>query len=64
MRGGVKSYLGMNVIKDQNGTINMSQPELIDKTLNILGFCDESKMHDTTVDVILTKDEDRSGVKQ
>ena len=39
--GGVKSYLGMNVSKDPNGTINMSQPKIIDKILNSLGICDE-----------------------
>ena len=30
--GDVKSYLGMNISKGPNGTINMSQPEMIEKT--------------------------------
>ena len=32
--GYVKSCFGMNVIKDINGTITMSQPAIIDKILN------------------------------
>ena len=43
----VKSYLGMNVIKDSNGTINMSQLAIINKILNSLGICNESKMNGT-----------------
>ena len=57
-KGGVKSYLVMNVGKDPNGTITMSQPAIIDKILNSLGICDESKMHDTPSNVILTNNED------
>ena len=60
----MKSYLGMNISKDTNGTITMSQPAIIDKILNSLGICDESKMHDTPANVILTKDEDGNGRKQ
>ena len=52
----VKSYLGMNVRKYPNGTITMSHPEIIDKNLIILGICDESKIHDTPENVILTRD--------
>ena len=51
--GDVKSYLGMNVRKDTNGTITMSQPAIIDKILNSLGICDEQKMHDTPENFIL-----------
>ena len=54
--GGLNSNLGMNVRKDPNGTINMSQSENINKILNILGTCDESKIHDTPENVILTRD--------
>ena len=39
--GDDKSYLGMNVSKDPNGTITMVQPAIIDKVLNILGTCNE-----------------------
>ena len=38
--GGVKSYLGMNVSKDPNGTITMSQPAIINKISSSLGICD------------------------
>ena len=62
--GCVNSYLGMNVSKYPNGTITMSQPAIIDEILNSLGICDESKMHDTPANVILTKDEDGNGRKQ
>ena len=62
--GDVKSYLGMNVSKDPNGTITMSQPEIINKILNSLGICDESKMHDTPANFILTKYEDGNGRKR
>ena len=55
---GVNYYLGMNVRKDPNGTITMIQPEIIDKIINSLGICDESKMHDAPKNVILKKDED------
>ena len=51
--GGFKSYLGKNVIKDPNGYITMSQPEIIDKIFNSLWICDESKMFDTPANVIL-----------
>ena len=61
---GVKSYLGMNVKKDPNGTITMSQPAIIDKILNSLGIFDRSKTHDTPANVILTKYEDGNGRKQ
>ena len=56
--GDIKYYLCMNVRKDPNGTITMSQPEIIDKILNSLDIWDESKMHDTTANVILARDED------
>ena len=39
--GYVKSYIGMNISKDPNLTITMSQPEIIEKILNRLGICDE-----------------------
>ena len=42
----------------------MRQPAMIDKILNILGICDESKMHDTPANVILKKEEDGNGSKQ
>ena len=45
----------MNFNKDPNGTITMSQPEIINKILNSLGICDEPKMHDTPANIILTK---------
>ena len=61
--GGVNSYLVMNVKKYPNGTITMSQPEIINKILNSLGICDESKFHNTPANFILTKDEDRNGRK-
>ena len=38
----------------------MSQPEIMDKILHSLGTCDESKIHDTPENVILTKDEDKN----
>ena len=44
---GVKSNIGVNSIKDPNGTITMIQPAIIYKILNSLGICDESKMYDT-----------------
>ena len=52
---GVESYIGMNVSKDPNVTITMSQPAIIEKTLNSLWICDESKMHDTPANVFLSK---------
>ena len=61
--GGVESYLGMNVRKHPNGTITMSQPTIINKILNSQGFCNESKMHDSPENVILTKDEYGNGRK-
>ena len=54
-KGGVKSYLGMNVSKDPNRIITMSQPTIIDKILNILCICGESKIHDTQANAILTR---------
>ena len=39
--GGVKYYIGMNVIKYPNGFITMSQPTIIDKILNSLGIFDK-----------------------
>ena len=62
--GGVKSYLSMNFRKYPNGTIKMSQHALIEKILNSLGICDESKMHDTPANVILIKYEDINWRKQ
>ena len=56
--GGVNSYLGMNFSKNWNGTITTIQPAIIDKILNSLGMCYESKMNDTPENVILKKDED------
>ena len=38
-----------------DGTITMSQPEIIKEILNSLGIYDELKMHDTPENVILTK---------
>ena len=35
----------------------MIEPANIDNILNILGICDESKMHDTPANIILIKDE-------
>ena len=63
-KGGVKSYIGMNASKYPNGTITTSQPAIINKILNTLRICDESKMHDTTANVILKKDENGNGRKQ
>ena len=34
----------------------MSQPAVIEKILNSLGICDESKIHDTPEHFILTRD--------
>ena len=62
--GDVKSYLGMNISKDTNGTITMSQPAIIDKILNSFGICDESNMHDTSANFILKKDENENGRKK
>ena len=61
--GYARSYFGMNVSKDQNVTITMSQPEIIDKILNILGICDDSKIKDTPGNIILTRYEDVNGRK-
>ena len=47
-----------------DGSIAIIQLAIIDKILNILGICDESKMNDTPANVILTKDEDVNGRKQ
>ena len=58
--GDVRSYLGMNVIKDTNGPITMSQPAITKKILNILGICNESKKHDTPENVISTTDVDEN----
>ena len=62
--GDVKSYLEKNVSKHPNGTITKIQPAIINKTLKILGICDESKMHDISAHVILKKDEDGNGRKK
>ena len=62
--GDVKSYLGMNLSKDPNGTINMIQPTIIDKILNSLEIYDESKVYDTPENVILTKYEYGNGRRQ
>ena len=43
----VQYYLGINVINNPNGTITTRQPAIIEKILNSLGICDESKMNDT-----------------
>ena len=45
-------------------TITMSQPTIIDKILNSLGICDESKIQDTPANFILTKYEDGNGRNQ
>ena len=50
-KGDVKSYIGMNYRKNPNGTITMSQPAIIEKILNRLGICNETKMHDTLENV-------------
>ena len=60
----MKSYIGMNVSKDPNGTITMRQPVIIDKILNSLGICNESKMHDTPANIILKKYKDGNGSKK
>ena len=39
--GGVEYYLGMNVSRDPDETITMSQPTIIYKILNSLGNCDK-----------------------
>ena len=44
--------------------ITMSQPTIIDKILNSLGICDESKIQDTPANFILTKYEDGNGRNQ
>ena len=62
--GCVSSYLGINVSKDPNGIITMSQPAIIDKILNSFGICDESNMHDTSANFILKKDENENGRKK
>ena len=62
--GGVQYYPGTNYRKYPNQTIIMSQSEINDKILNRLYICDESRMHDTPANVILTKDEDGNGRKQ
>ena len=43
----------MNIRKDPNRTIIMSQPAIIKNILNSLGICGESKMNDTPANVIL-----------
>ena len=60
-KGGVNYYLGMNVSKDPNVTITMSQPAIIDKILNRLGIFDESKVHDVPTNFILTRDKYGNG---
>ena len=62
--GGVRSYPGINVIRDPNVTITKRQPANIKKILNRLGICDESKMHDTQTNFILTIYEDGNGREQ
>ena len=62
--GDVNSYLGMNVSKDPNGTITMNQPAIIDKILNTLKICKDSKTHDTPANIILTRDENGNKRKQ
>ena len=42
----------------------MIQTGIIGEILNSLGIFDESKIHDTPSNVILTKDEDGYGSKQ
>ena len=49
----VGSYIGMHVRKDPNVTITMNQPAIIEKSLNGIWICDESKMHDTPENVVL-----------
>ena len=51
--GWFKSYIAMNFSKYPNGNITVSQPTIIEKILNSLGICDESKIHDTPENVIL-----------
>ena len=63
-KGGVKCYLGMNFSKDPNGTITTNKPAIIDKILNSLGICDETKIHDTRANIILTQYEDGNGRNQ
>ena len=45
----------MNFSKYKNVIITMIEPANIDNILNILGICDESKMHDTPANVIMKK---------
>ena len=54
----------MNVRKDKNGTMTMSQPTIMNIILISLGIWDESKMYGTPENVIQTKYEEGNGRKK
>lgn len=45
--GDVTAFLGVEISKDENGVITMTQTGLIDNIINLLGLKNESKQHKT-----------------
>ena len=61
----VKSYLGLKVEKDKDGTITMTQPALIQQILNLLDLGGTNVcMHDTPANKVLFRDEDSEDRQQ
>ena len=58
--GSLDEYLGVKVAVLQNGSISLTQPQLIDSILKDMGFRDSTKAKTTPAlsSVILQKDED------
>ena len=47
--GDISDYLGIRIIKHKNGSIELTQPALIRRVVELLGIRDESKIHETPV---------------
>ena len=54
--GDLETFLGIQFKRINHNTLEMSQPRLIQRMLDALGFNDDSKMHDAPANAILHKD--------
>lgn len=49
--GDVKSFLGVKIVHHPDGSMEFTQPSLIQNVLKLLHLDEESKMHDTPAEV-------------
>ena len=47
--GDISDYLGIRIIKHKNGSIELTQPALIQQVVELLGICYKFKIHKTPV---------------